>query len=65
MSLSASDNTSSFSRIPSGKTPPPAPSAAFHKRLVSPPLILRLIAEPTLMTTQCEGDGGRGTDDWS
>ncbi|KAF8634349.1 hypothetical protein AX15_000961 [Amanita polypyramis BW_CC] len=33
MSLSAPDNTSSYSRIPSsGKTPPPAPSAAFAKR---------------------------------
>ncbi|PSS35513.1 hypothetical protein PHLCEN_2v1538 [Hermanssonia centrifuga] len=32
MSLSASDNNGSFSRIPSGKTPPPAPSAAFAKR---------------------------------
>ena len=32
MSLSASDNTGSYSRVPSGKTPPPAPSAAFAKR---------------------------------
>ncbi|KAK2460526.1 hypothetical protein APHAL10511_006996 [Amanita phalloides] len=33
MSLSASDNNGSYSRIPSsGKTPPPAPSAAFAKR---------------------------------
>ncbi|KAG6337211.1 hypothetical protein ID866_1883 [Astraeus odoratus] len=32
MSLSASDNNGSYSRVPSGKTPPPAPSAAFAKR---------------------------------
>ncbi|CAL1704237.1 unnamed protein product [Somion occarium] len=32
MSLSASDNTGSFSRVSSGKTPPPAPSAAYAKR---------------------------------
>ncbi|KAF8921514.1 hypothetical protein CPB85DRAFT_1248015 [Mucidula mucida] len=33
MSLSASDSNGSYSRIPpSGKTPPPAPSAAFAKR---------------------------------
>ncbi|KAG6821175.1 hypothetical protein H0H93_005395 [Arthromyces matolae] len=33
MSLSASDNNSSYSRAPPpGKTPPPAPSAAFAKR---------------------------------
>ncbi|KAI0797827.1 hypothetical protein C8Q75DRAFT_20970 [Abortiporus biennis] len=32
MSLSASDNNGSFSRVSSGKTPPPAPSAAFAKR---------------------------------
>ncbi|KAF9002023.1 hypothetical protein BDQ17DRAFT_1357947 [Cyathus striatus] len=33
MSLSASDNTGSYSRVPhSGKTPPPAPSAAYAKR---------------------------------
>jgi protein JSN1 len=32
MSLSASDNNSSYSRVSSGKTPPPAPSAAFAKR---------------------------------
>ncbi|KAF8638507.1 hypothetical protein AX16_010490 [Volvariella volvacea WC 439] len=33
MSLSANDNTGGFSRAPSGKTPPPAPSAAFAKRM--------------------------------
>ncbi|KAG6872809.1 hypothetical protein C0995_006408 [Termitomyces sp. Mi166 len=33
MSLSASDNNASYSRVPPpGKTPPPAPSAAFAKR---------------------------------
>jgi hypothetical protein len=33
MSLSASDNNGSYTRVPpSGKTPPPAPSAAFAKR---------------------------------
>ncbi|KAG9318433.1 hypothetical protein JVU11DRAFT_524 [Chiua virens] len=32
MSLSASDNNGSYSRVSSGKTPPPAPSAAFAKR---------------------------------
>ncbi|KAG2020663.1 pumilio/RRM domain-containing protein [Coprinopsis cinerea AmutBmut pab1-1] len=33
MSLSANDNNSSYSRVsPSGKTPPPAPSAAYAKR---------------------------------
>ncbi|GBE82397.1 hypothetical protein BKA93DRAFT_814965 [Sparassis latifolia] len=32
MSLSASDSNGSFSRVASGKTPPPAPSAAFAKR---------------------------------
>ncbi|KAF8633732.1 hypothetical protein AX17_004388 [Amanita inopinata Kibby_2008] len=33
MSLSASDNNSSYLRVPpTGKTPPPAPSAAFAKR---------------------------------
>ncbi|KAF8964657.1 hypothetical protein BDZ97DRAFT_1814932 [Flammula alnicola] len=33
MSLSASDNNGSYSRVPpTGKTPPPAPSAAFAKR---------------------------------
>ncbi|KAG0707831.1 hypothetical protein DFH29DRAFT_994840 [Suillus ampliporus] len=32
MSLSASDNTGSYSRVSSGKTPPPAPSAAYAKR---------------------------------
>ncbi|KAI0693745.1 hypothetical protein BC835DRAFT_1415764 [Cytidiella melzeri] len=32
MSLSASDNAGSFSRVSSGKTPPPAPSAAYAKR---------------------------------
>ncbi|KAI0080584.1 hypothetical protein K474DRAFT_211692 [Panus rudis PR-1116 ss-1] len=32
MSLSASDNNGSFSRVSSGKTPPPAPSAAYAKR---------------------------------
>ncbi|KAI0086300.1 hypothetical protein BDY19DRAFT_908287 [Irpex rosettiformis] len=32
MSLSASDNTGSFSRVSTGKTPPPAPSAAYAKR---------------------------------
>lgn len=32
MSLSASDNNGSYSRVPSGKTPPPAPSAAYAKR---------------------------------
>ncbi|KAI6036631.1 hypothetical protein BKA83DRAFT_4165650 [Pisolithus microcarpus] len=32
MSLSASDTNGSYSRVPSGKTPPPAPSAAFAKR---------------------------------
>ncbi|KAF8160597.1 pumilio/RRM domain-containing protein [Pholiota molesta] len=33
MSLSASDNNGTYSRVPpSGKTPPPAPSAAFAKR---------------------------------
>ncbi|KAF8163009.1 hypothetical protein B0H34DRAFT_787453 [Crassisporium funariophilum] len=33
MSLSATDNNGSYSRVPpSGKTPPPAPSAAFAKR---------------------------------
>ncbi|KAH9483775.1 Pumilio domain-containing protein C56F2.08c [Psilocybe cubensis] len=33
MSLSANDNNGSYSRVPpSGKTPPPAPSAAFAKR---------------------------------
>ncbi|KZT03494.1 uncharacterized protein LAESUDRAFT_659487 [Laetiporus sulphureus 93-53] len=32
MSLSANDNNGSFSRVASGKTPPPAPSAAFAKR---------------------------------
>ncbi|KIL69515.1 hypothetical protein M378DRAFT_7372 [Amanita muscaria Koide BX008] len=33
MSLSASDTNTSYSRVPpSGKTPPPAPSAAFAKR---------------------------------
>ncbi|KAF9476595.1 hypothetical protein BDN70DRAFT_934913 [Pholiota conissans] len=33
MSLSASDNNPAYSRVPpSGKTPPPAPSAAFAKR---------------------------------
>jgi len=36
MSLSPSDNTVSYSRAPPpGKTPPPAPSAAFAKRSVS------------------------------
>ena len=35
MSLSASDNNGSYSRVPSGKTPPPAPSAAFAKRYIS------------------------------
>jgi len=35
MSLSASDNNGSYARVPpSGKTPPPAPSAAFAKRSV-------------------------------
>jgi protein JSN1 len=32
MSLSANDNNGSYSRVASGKTPPPAPSAAFAKR---------------------------------
>ncbi|TCD65406.1 hypothetical protein EIP91_002705 [Steccherinum ochraceum] len=32
MSLSASDNNGAFSRVSSGKTPPPAPSAAYAKR---------------------------------
>ncbi|CCL98953.1 uncharacterized protein FIBRA_00961 [Fibroporia radiculosa] len=32
MSLSASDSNSAFSRVTSGKTPPPAPSAAYAKR---------------------------------
>ncbi|KAH0830523.1 hypothetical protein J3R83DRAFT_1975 [Lanmaoa asiatica] len=32
MSLSASDNNGTYSRVSSGKTPPPAPSAAFAKR---------------------------------
>lgn len=32
MSLSASDNNGSYSRVSSGKTPPPAPSAAYAKR---------------------------------
>ncbi|KII89020.1 hypothetical protein PLICRDRAFT_40670 [Plicaturopsis crispa FD-325 SS-3] len=32
MSLSASDNNGSYPRVSSGKTPPPAPSAAFAKR---------------------------------
>ncbi|EMD38583.1 hypothetical protein CERSUDRAFT_113767 [Gelatoporia subvermispora B] len=32
MSLSASDNNGSFPRVASGKTPPPAPSAAYAKR---------------------------------
>lgn len=35
MSLSANDNSASYPRLPpSGKTPPPAPSAAYAKRLV-------------------------------
>ncbi|KAF8906069.1 hypothetical protein CPB84DRAFT_1814025 [Gymnopilus junonius] len=39
MSLSASDNNGSYSRVPpSGKTPPPAPSAAFAKRYLPPAL---------------------------
>ncbi|TFK72504.1 hypothetical protein BDN72DRAFT_312008 [Pluteus cervinus] len=33
MSLSANDNTGSYQRVSSGKTPPPAPSAAFAKRV--------------------------------
>jgi hypothetical protein len=32
MSLSATDGNSSYQRVSSGKTPPPAPSAAYAKR---------------------------------
>ena len=40
MSLSASDNNTSYSRVPpSGKTPPPAPSAAFAKRYFLTPCV--------------------------
>ena len=55
MSLSASDNTGSFSGIPSGKIPPLAPSAAFHKRSVLLLSILYINAEPTF-----DDDAARG-----
>lgn len=74
MSLSATDNNGPYSRVSSGKTPPPAPSAAYAKRarelasddrLRYRPPALRALASgsptnevPTLVTTPSDGSSG-------
>ena len=64
MSLSASDNNGSYSRAtPSGKTPPPAPSAAFAKRSdFSKAFLAFFNPKPCFIRArelQAEGLGGR------